>query len=193
MGSWDRLDAADRRVGLAPKPLRKPPSRVTRWVAAHPWLWACVYAAPWIVFWLVRLALGQAGIVWMLCPLTVVPFGYLQAVQTRRQLEQWETEHPVARENAEGSPDALNDSLPVWLGVVAGSLSSVPDDSRLARQDDTCRRRGDAEGNAAPIDVKVFRDSSSRVGRSRIRQRGRRLEPQAGPRRPAPTCACRSA
>ena len=38
----DRLDAIDRRLGLAP---RSRPNRITRWVGAHPLRFSLVYAA----------------------------------------------------------------------------------------------------------------------------------------------------
>jgi hypothetical protein len=94
MGLLNRLDEADRRLGFTSKPLWKPPSRVTRWAVMHRWSWAFVYATPWILFWSARVAMGEAGVAWMLCPLPVVPFGYLQAVQWRKQVDRWDLEHP---------------------------------------------------------------------------------------------------
>ena len=39
----DRLDAIDRRLGLARRPPRKPPNRRTRWMAGHQWATAFVW------------------------------------------------------------------------------------------------------------------------------------------------------
>src|SRR4051794_22372499 len=103
MGILGRLDAADRSLGLGFRPLRKPPSRSTRWIVIHPWLWGFVYATPWILLWVARVAMGQAGVLWMLGPLPVVPIGYLQTVQWRRQVERWDTEHPATDESARSS------------------------------------------------------------------------------------------
>jgi hypothetical protein len=85
----------DRRFRLAWKPLRKAPSPLDRWLARHPWAWAFAYASPWILFWLIRIALGEAGILWLLAGLTPVPFGYGLAVRMRWQVENWDTEHPA--------------------------------------------------------------------------------------------------
>lgn len=105
MGLLDRLDAVDRRFGFGWKPLTKAPSRVNRWLARHPWAWAFVYASPWILFWLIRVALGEAGILWLLAGLAPVPLGYAGAVRMRWQVEHWDSEHPAGAELPPGTFD----------------------------------------------------------------------------------------
>jgi hypothetical protein len=100
MGILERLDAADRSFGVGVTPLRKAPSRSTRWIVSHPCLWGFVFATPWLLFWVARVAMGEAGLLWMLCPLPVVPMGYLQTVQWRRQVEQWDAEHPATADTS---------------------------------------------------------------------------------------------
>ena len=56
--------------------------------------WSLVYATPWIALWAVRVALGRAGIVWMLSALIPLPFGYLQTVRAKRHVERWERGTP---------------------------------------------------------------------------------------------------
>ena len=44
MSLLDRLDAVDRRLGLAPRSPKRPPGRLARWMATHPWTTALVPA-----------------------------------------------------------------------------------------------------------------------------------------------------
>jgi hypothetical protein len=93
VGLLDRLDALDRRLGLAPKPPKKPPARWRRWLAGHRWAAALVWATAMLATWVVPDLLSEAE----LSPVAVliqVPgaflFGFVVATVERNRCEAWD-------------------------------------------------------------------------------------------------------
>ena len=99
----DRLDAIDRRLGLAPnRPPRKPPNRFARWVARHRWAYALIVSILLDAVWaLTGLLLdGESSIAGIL---VAFPFAFAVGLYTgtaiRNQCEEWD------RRTADATPE----------------------------------------------------------------------------------------
>lgn len=94
MGFLDRLDAIDDRLGLGPAS-KRPPRRLTRWTAGHPWLFTLAWVALMAGLELVTKGVG-AGL-----GITVAGYlvlGYLVALSVQNRVRIWDARQGPAGE-----------------------------------------------------------------------------------------------
>ncbi len=97
MGLLDRLDALDRRLGLAHRPPKRAPTRLARWMAARPWRTAITWGAVAIALLAVLGLLSDGGDMGLVIPAVIqFPLGYICGLSARNAVQAWDAEHSGA-------------------------------------------------------------------------------------------------